>query len=828
MKLLAHLSLFAILLGFFVAYRCWTIPDTFIFRTAMTGSVYLPTFFPPGAGERLDFNTGDTAPSLIRPDTPPLARVGDYAVYSPAPTSVFCSEHKTLCSQGSNGIFILSGSSRDEQITSSSYARIDENRTSLAHLRKLLNTGAPSQRLFVVSVSGGKKIVEEMVRDGDYFRLNLNKSRVFSKSLLYYAVVLSFLLTEAFFLLLSAPVRGFFHRLHNSNPYATTVLVIWWTVFYACVFPSLFAHDTLIRATNAQAYTDWYSGLYFVYTSFVRIIGFEWIQLLPAVLGLLSAFLLLRCGDMATSACPVWQKRLLSFLTVISFIGNPAVVVSMFSQQRYFLVITVAFFAVSLMFYTYFRLTNRDYSNFYRLMSGVVITAGVAWLFRPEYFALYTIAIVLFTFLLFKERKILRPLRGMAALLVSACLILALKQFIDRALPYHYGFDSQLSKASYTTVSVVAMADPYVCASTPEPRISNAMGHFGPVKRLCAEGPEAFWWQVLTPQANRQSIPALGEMRRITLDDIKRDPMPFLRYRAKTGYDLLNDDIWQMESPYDRRDEVRKFNAYVSDHIRVPDQFGLVRDHPLTRGVARDFTRFYHWEGKKIGIRGLSVVVVVTFLVVATGWTWLTPLFSLLFLAMVVPVVMASPTINWAYIAFLPVWGAFVLPLGISEALIARKQKGRFLSSHFANVIGTIQNFIRFAALSGGGWILDLTTLLLISNTGRVPTVLANIISSSLASSVVFMMARRRIHDGQNDGIFIRTMIYMSYTGLSIGLASLAIPGLVSYINSAGISDSNPKDALVLAKVLVTPPQLICNYLMSRCVARWIFSYRRV
>lgn len=821
-------GIFLFLFCVFATFRCWTIPDTFIFRSDVSGSVYFPTFYPATDRERLDFSTGSASVTRKNFDSAPILEEGGFSLYSPEPKSSFCQENAAYCQPGPNGILILTGTSKGGLVTTSSYARIDEMATSLAHLRTLVSSGSPSQRLFVVSIYGNNKTIHELSEKEGRFRLDLRGTHIFSYKLLCFAAITAFLIACFFALITSSGSILFFRSLYLENRYSALILVVWWGVFYLCIFPSIFSHDTVIHNANAQIYTDWYSGLYFIYTACIRIVGFEWIQLLPAVSGLLSGIILLRCGSMATSARPKWQSRALSALTVVLLIGNPALVTSMFSQQRYFVVIEVAFLAISMWFYVYFRFLEKKNRHIYQMTSGVVFVSGLAWLLRPEYLIFFAFSYIFFGLAFVLGRKIFSIRCGLSVISCAFVMIVGLKFFIDRAMPSYYGYDRTLAAERYKTVSAIAMATPFICRSNPEHGITSTMERFGSINILCENGPEAFWWRVVSPQARPQTIELMRKMRGNVLSDVEHDPITLLRYRMLTGYDLFKNDIWQMDNPYHRRDIAREFHSPTDQNIMIPDRFGLIHDYPLTRGLTRALTDFYAWTGSQIGIKGMITVCIFSVVVLATGWAWLTPFFSLLFLAMIIPIVLVSPALNWAYIAFMPVWASFALPLGISEALITQRAYARApLSRRFRALVEHAQRFIRFAVLSGCCWLLDASTLLILTHANRLPTSVANVISSCLASAIVFLVSRRRIHDGAENGAVGRTAVYMAYTVISILVASFILPFIVQYITKLEISGLSSAKIVLLAKVIITPPQLLCNFFMSRCVARYRFSSKR-
>jgi len=130
------------------------------------------------------------------------------------------------------------------------------------------------------------------------------------------------------------------------------------------------------------------------------------------------------------------------------------------------------------------------------------------------------------------------------------------------------------------------------------------------------------------------------------------------------------------------------------------------------------------------------------------------------------------------------------------------------------------QDFARFTALSGGGWVVDTVLLLALVGIAGLQPQVANLFSASTAAAMVYLIAHRRIHSGARRGIEVRLGVYLVYTGIVILLASSAMIPLTAM--AARMLDAEPAGAAAafVAKCLVTPPQLVCNFLVSRALAR--------
>ncbi len=122
---------------------------------------------------------------------------------------------------------------------------------------------------------------------------------------------------------------------------------------------------------------------------------------------------------------------------------------------------------------------------------------------------------------------------------------------------------------------------------------------------------------------------------------------------------------------------------------------------------------------------------------------------------------------------------------------------------------------LRFALVGSLGWSLDALILLAAVRLAGAHPGPANMLSSLTAAAFVYLVAHRRVHKGQPDLVPLRLGIYVAYT---VGLVTL-MSFLLAVIVQA-LQGLVPVPVVVLAaKVLVTPPQFLCNFLVSRRLA---------
>lgn len=123
---------------------------------------------------------------------------------------------------------------------------------------------------------------------------------------------------------------------------------------------------------------------------------------------------------------------------------------------------------------------------------------------------------------------------------------------------------------------------------------------------------------------------------------------------------------------------------------------------------------------------------------------------------------------------------------------------------------------LRFAGVAGAGWLLDALVLLASVALAGVPATGANVLSSLIAASFVYLVSHHHVHRGRPGMPAVQLALYVLYTLLLILAASTALGLLVPLLARILPGAS----AVLAAKVIVTPPQFLCNFLVSRLLAR--------
>ena len=138
-----------------------------------------------------------------------------------------------------------------------------------------------------------------------------------------------------------------------------------------------------------------------------------------------------------------------------------------------------------------------------------------------------------------------------------------------------------------------------------------------------------------------------------------------------------------------------------------------------------------------------------------------------------------------------------------------------------------ILSFLKFAGLSGIGWLLDASMLIVIIYFTILPPLPGNIVSSCTASLTVFLLSRELVFYKASGAGLRRLFWYLLYTLTVILAASMLLGALVAVLQPQTEAFGGPWAATIavaIAKVLVTPPQLIMNFIASRFLSERRFA----
>jgi putative flippase GtrA len=157
-----------------------------------------------------------------------------------------------------------------------------------------------------------------------------------------------------------------------------------------------------------------------------------------------------------------------------------------------------------------------------------------------------------------------------------------------------------------------------------------------------------------------------------------------------------------------------------------------------------------------------------------------------------------------------------------------REKKVSFIHTPETRTAPEPRQFLKFAVLSGGGWLIDCGLLLFLSGLVGVHVTISNLISSSVAALLVFTVSRFAVFDSRQHRPAVATLLYFVYTCCVIAIASafigLVVIALQRLTENLAVSLTSREISLT-AKVLITPPQLLANFWMSRYLIQK--SYRK-
>lgn len=126
--------------------------------------------------------------------------------------------------------------------------------------------------------------------------------------------------------------------------------------------------------------------------------------------------------------------------------------------------------------------------------------------------------------------------------------------------------------------------------------------------------------------------------------------------------------------------------------------------------------------------------------------------------------------------------------------------------------------FLRFAGVSGCGWLLDLSVLAALVRLAGASPGPANMVSSLCGAGLVFLVTRGRVFKDAQGSTPARLAAYLGYTLVQVAIASAAIaalaPPLAGEARALGIGEA-ALAAAVGAKTIVTPAQLMLNFLVA-------------
>lgn len=130
--------------------------------------------------------------------------------------------------------------------------------------------------------------------------------------------------------------------------------------------------------------------------------------------------------------------------------------------------------------------------------------------------------------------------------------------------------------------------------------------------------------------------------------------------------------------------------------------------------------------------------------------------------------------------------------------------------------------FLAFALISGVGWLLDIISFTLLSeNIGIAPSC-ANFFSSMFGVTYVWFIALKKIFKHREYGRSRYLPVYWGYQAVSI----LSYSAFISFVAASGynriFSEILGVSFNVVAKLIITPANLLTNYLFMKILIKFM------
>lgn len=147
-----------------------------------------------------------------------------------------------------------------------------------------------------------------------------------------------------------------------------------------------------------------------------------------------------------------------------------------------------------------------------------------------------------------------------------------------------------------------------------------------------------------------------------------------------------------------------------------------------------------------------------------------------------------------------------------------------------------MQKFLRFAAVSGTGWVIDIILTVLLVRLGATPF-MASLIGSIVAVSFVYVVSLRAVFAIEGRLGRRAFPLYVVWQVFSISASSVLVAFLAYLIaplvalasqEIAGLEIGDPLSvASGISKALVTPLTLAANFLFFQWLAKWLGTQPR-
>lgn len=129
-----------------------------------------------------------------------------------------------------------------------------------------------------------------------------------------------------------------------------------------------------------------------------------------------------------------------------------------------------------------------------------------------------------------------------------------------------------------------------------------------------------------------------------------------------------------------------------------------------------------------------------------------------------------------------------------------------------------LNKFLRFALISGVGWLIDFSVYTALTHLTAIPVAVANDLSTLPAVTYVFLISTRKLLSCKTERVskVTKYVVYALYQLVLVTIASFAMQALASVL------EEFLPHAKLAAKVLITPFTMVTNFFVLRAIAeKW-------
>jgi putative flippase GtrA len=140
--------------------------------------------------------------------------------------------------------------------------------------------------------------------------------------------------------------------------------------------------------------------------------------------------------------------------------------------------------------------------------------------------------------------------------------------------------------------------------------------------------------------------------------------------------------------------------------------------------------------------------------------------------------------------------------------------------AYILNKTNLIYKFLnlKYIFISGFGWILDILFYSILIIFLDIKPLIANFISATLAAMMVFYVSSSWLFSSKDKNLFYGGLWYFFYTEINIIIWSYFIDFMINFCKDY-LDLTLPFTAIII-KILVTPISLLCNYTVTRFLAK--------